>query len=93
MTGSSGVGRPIREHHLSWSQNGPQEESQQHSHQAAVSRVHRVVKVVARPGGLCLISACVARSHGLLQQGMMIIGRRTNFPFSDYVEHLDHENR
>ena len=24
---------------------------------------------------------------------MMIIGRRTNVPFVDYVEQLDHENR
>ena len=35
----------------------------------------------------------LAKRLAKLQQGMMIIGRRTNFPFSDYVEHLDHENR
>jgi hypothetical protein len=52
-----------------------------------------LVNCLAYSARLCVFSAFFACSHELLQQGMMIIGRRTNFPFSDYVEHLDHENR
>ena len=52
-----------------------------------------LLHTVEHQAGLCPSLGCVTRRHPLLQQGMMIIGRRTNFPFSDYVEHLDHENR